>query len=514
MSFQELLMLWSGSPALNIALWAVLVLALLYFAREPAHQLLRSMGHRLYQALRAAAKSVLSAEQRLQSRNREVLLALAEEQEERNVEREFDRVNAVVQRDLAGYPALHRALSDQITKIDEDYRASTDVPPEPPKWVDAVDAVAKIPSNGDPVVAEVLENIRSTMERASKDAVREYRQASERRHKYLRRMLPYWRGVRGTLKHVHDKIDGLERRSLAIDNHMDRYEQIRNGKDRVVQSLSYSAITQFLISLLVLVIATMGGVINFHLIARPMSEMVGGASYIGPIQTADVAALVIIMIEIAMGLFLMESLRITRLFPIIGSLDDQMRRRMIVVTLTILTVLAGIEAALAYMRDLLALQEENLRQLLAAGEQQASAPAAFRWIPTIGQMVLGFVLPFALTFVAIPLESFMHSARTVLGAMIAGVLRAVAFVLRLIGQLLRGIARMLIYAYDLVIFLPLAIERGVMHLMNGHRREDDRRSELLSESDFERDRGSLDDELGEAPLDDLGPRHAGRESNA
>ena len=65
------------------------------------------------------------------------------------------------------------------------------------------------------------------------------------------------------------------------------------------------------------VIAAGGAVINFNLIALPMSEMVGGGSYIGDWKTSDVAALVIILVEVAMGLYLMESLRITRLFPVI-----------------------------------------------------------------------------------------------------------------------------------------------------------------------------------------------------
>ena len=48
-----------------------------------------------------------------------------------------------------------------------------------------------------------------------------------------------------------------------------------------------------------------------------MSEMFGGADYIGPYKTSDVAGLVIILIELTMGLFLLESLRITRLFSAI-----------------------------------------------------------------------------------------------------------------------------------------------------------------------------------------------------
>jgi hypothetical protein len=104
-----------------------------------------------------------------------------------------------------------------------------------------------------------------------------------------------------------------------------------------------------------------------------------------------------------MGLFLMESLRITRLFPIIGAMDDKMRHRMIIITFTLLAILAGVESALAFMRDRIAHDMEALRQTLAGVEQTALTTSM---IPTVGQMVMGFILPFALAFVAIPLESF------------------------------------------------------------------------------------------------------------
>jgi len=141
-----------------------------------------------------------------------------------------------------------------------------------------------------------------------------------------------------------------------------------------------------------------------------MAEMVGGSSYIGAARTSDIAALVIILVEITMGLFLLESLQITRLFPVITSLDDRVRKRMAMAALTILVIFAGIEASLAYMRDLLALDREALEQSLAG---VAAAQDSFRWVPSVGQMLLGFILPFALAFVGIPLESFVHSLRTV-----------------------------------------------------------------------------------------------------
>ena len=92
-----------------------------------------------------------------------------------------------------------------------------------------------------------------------------------------------------------------------------------------MQALSASSMTHFVASAFVLAIALLGGFINFHLIALPMSEMVGATSYVGPVRTSDIAALVIIFTEIAMGLFLMESLGITRLFPVISTMDDKLR---------------------------------------------------------------------------------------------------------------------------------------------------------------------------------------------
>jgi len=79
-------------------------------------------------------------------------------------------------------------------------------------------------------------------------------------------------------------------------------------------------------------------------------------------------------------------------------------------------------------------------------------------IPTYGQMIMGFILPFTLTFVAIPFESFVASSRTVLGLVVAFALRALAFVLRLLGNLGFYLSRLVINAYDLAIVPALWLE--------------------------------------------------------
>jgi hypothetical protein len=177
------------------------------------------------------------------------------------------------------------------------------------------------------------------------------------------------------------------------------------------------------------------------------------------LRTSEVAALVIIFVEASMGLFLMEAMRITHLFPRIATLNEHMRRRMMWIALVLLVTLAGVEAALALMRDLLIADKQALIQSLATVQQAAVNDGWVGRIPTAGQMLLGFILPFALAFIAIPLESLIHSSRTVGGVLLAALVSTLALVLRVLGNVTRRMSRVLITLYDVVIVLPLLIER-------------------------------------------------------
>jgi len=457
----------TSNTFLSMMIWIVLLLAALYFARKPFHRAMGSLSRIIHNAMRLAAASVMSAEKSLVQRNREVLMAAGLESAERLVEREFERIDAAVVRDLEGYPHLQRQISELTTRLDEDYNQSADVQPELPNWIPIIESIANIKHSGDSMVANMLGEINRTLTEQHKASIDNYRSSNAARHSILNKMLPVWRKVQKTLNDVGKSIGNLNQRAKSIDRYMDEYEQIRMQTDQAARRLSSSSLTQFFISGLVLMIAFGGALINFNLIALPMSEMVGGASYIGPYKTSDVAGLVIILIELTMGLFLMESLRITRLFPIIGSMDDKMRIRMIWITFSLLAILAGVESALAFMRDRIAQDMEALRQTLAGVEQISAATSL---IPTIGQMIMGFILPFALAFVAIPLESFVSSSRTVLGIVAAGALRLVAFILRLIGNVGFYSGRLVINLYDLIIFPSIWLE-GVISGSKGQKKE-------------------------------------------
>jgi len=455
MPFTDSLFGITSNPALSVLIWLLLLLAALYFARRPFHRAVHALSKVINNAMRFTASSVLLTEKRLVQRNREVLIAEGLENAERIIEREFYRIGSAVTRDLQGYPGLHRHMSEVITRLEEDFNKTSDVPPSLPNWINIIEAIANIKHSGDSMVANMLAEINRTLTEQHKSAIETYRISTSTRHSLLNKMKTMWRSLDKTITDVGKSITALNIRAKQIDEYMDNYQQIRKQTDKAVRMLSSSFMTRFFISSFFLCIALGGAIINFNLIALPMSEMVGGGSYIGPYRTPDVAALVIILMELGMGVFLMESLRITRLFPIIGSMDDKMRLRMIYITLTLLTVLAGVESALAFMQDRMLADMEALRQTLTGmGEMHGTVSN----IPAIGQMIIGFALPFALTFVAIPLESFISSSRMVTGIVCAGILRVTAFILRLIGNTGLYLGKFMITLYDLAIFPTLWLE--------------------------------------------------------
>jgi hypothetical protein len=455
MSWQELLNI-TPYPGLSLLLLFMSASMLMYFARRPLRMGLMHASNALYRACRLGSFALRQAAISMQLRNREVLLEQGRQAAGHAVEREFERIDSSVRKELGDYPALHRKVSEAVTAIEEDYQRSREVPPAPHAWTEAVVAIAGIP-NADGMVATMLESVKLSIESMEERAIKEYRQDSRERHRLLSGARTQWRELVRSLSGAEQKLQRLLDRASAIDNHMTNYTAISKGDEDAVRRLSASSLTEFFISGFVLAIAVGGAIINFNLIARPMAEMVGGTGAIGSLKVADIAALVIILVEISMGLFVMECLRITRLFPVIHSLDDRMRLRMLWISLAILASLATVEAGLAFMREIL-VQDELATSAMLRGDVASTTAPPFMWITTVAQMGLGFVLPFALTFVAIPLETFIHSMRTVLGMLTTGLLRAFATLLRMLGTILRGVGPFLAEVVDAVAFLPLWIE--------------------------------------------------------
>jgi hypothetical protein len=454
-------MIWPDNVMASALILFVIAMPFLYAARKLVHELFRSVGHMVGGPLRLGARWLFATARDMKERNKVVLLAHGREETGQHIEREFERISALVTRDLEGYPALQRKLLEEITRVEEDYKKCGEVPPPPPDWVEAVTAISKVKSDTNEMVQRILEEIKRSVHSIHDKALGEYRRAYESRHKILNGFMPFWRSLDKTFGQVDKKLTGLQDTSSKIDAQMEKYEQINKKTDKAEHALTVSAFTQFAIATLVLLIAVGGALVNFKLIALPFSEMVGAGDYLtATLRMSDVAALVLIFLEATMGLFVMETARITHLFPLIANMNERMRRRMFWGAVVFLFVFASIEAGLALMRDMLSADRQALVQSLA-NSQAAPPDPLLRMIPTTAQMVLGFFLPFALAFVAIPLESFVYSLRTVGGAFVVMVIRVIGFVLRVLGNLVRQLSKVLIGIYDVTIVLPLLIERVV-----------------------------------------------------
>jgi hypothetical protein len=438
----------------------------LYAARKPMHGVIHAVCTLLSQAMRFIARWLFLCADNLKLRNQSVLLAHGQESQVTVIEREFERVGNMVRKDMQEFPALQRRMMEETTRIEEDYRKCGEIPPPPPEWVSALQSVAKIKTGGD-IPRKLLEDINKSIQKIHDQTVAEFRRSYEERHKILQAMQPSWRSVEKMAGEMDKKMLTLQTDAKQIDGHMGKLQDIKAKDNKTEHALTVSGFVQLAISSLVMVIALGGAFINYKLIALPMSEMVGASDYItNSLKTSDVAALVIILMEASMGLFLLESLRITQLFPRIASMDDRMRQRLMYASLIFLVILAVIESSLALMRDILVADKVSLMRDLASAAP-AGSDGLLTSIPMIGQMIMGFVLPFALAFVAIPLESAVYSMRTVLGVFLVQAMRGLGFTLRFTGLLLKRLPKVLELAYDVLIVIPLLIERWVIGMRAG-----------------------------------------------
>ena len=452
---------WPDQVALSVLALFVLVTLFLYAARTPAHNVILATSNLFGHSLRFAARWLLGAADDLRQRNKAVLLAHGKSEVQSQIEREFERVTDMVRKDLGEFPALQRKMMDELTRIEDDYKKCGEVPPPPPEWVDALSTIANLKSGGD-IAKKMLDDLHKSVQKIHDKTITEFRKTYESRHKILSGLVPVWRSAEKIVKDIDTKLINLESNAKSIDIHMARYEEINAKSDKSEHALTVSAFVQLVISSLILLIAVAGAFINFKLIALPMSEMVGASDYITDnLRTSDVAALVIVLLEASMGVFLLEALRITHLFPTIGSMNDQMRKRVMWTALVLLFILAAIESSLALMRDMLIADKAAMLHDLATVAPVASNSLLTN-IPMVGQMVMGFVLPFVLAFVGIPLEVVVHSLRTVGGAVMVTVMRGIGFGLRFFAMIMGRVGRILISVYDITIVLPLMIERIVL----------------------------------------------------
>ena len=195
-----------------------------------------------------------------------------------------------------------------------------------------------------------------------------------------------------------------------------------------------------------------------------MSELVPAAARLGGVPVSTVSALVIVLMEAAVGIFMMDMLGITELFPKLSTLAPSRKRLILGLSMGGLFFLACVESSLAILREQIVEAEAVLKLALAGGPGEVGgvvSAASTSKIPVIGQAVLGFILPWILAMVAVPLEMFLDSGRHVLAALVAAMLGTLGNVVKVIAHASQALTTVILSVYDVYISIPLRIGRAV-----------------------------------------------------
>lgn len=455
------LYLWPDQPALSLLVLWIASVVFLWAARDPMLMLLRSVGQFAAEAFEGLARWCEGSAQELRKQSRAALLAAGKLEAQGKLEREFRRIDGTFTERLGQYSNLHRRLDDLLVELGADYERSAETPPDVPGWSAAVEAISRIPTPGDPNVQKVLESIRQSSREAEKRALQAHRDDTAHRHRVLGRMATRWKEVRDLLARMCDSVAKSLESTRRIHGYAEDFQKVNKDQELAARALTYSATRHFLVSSLVLAIALGGAFVNFQLIALPMSELVPAGARLGGMPVSSVSALVIVLMETALGIFLMDMLGITDLFPKLQGVPSSRRRMILFLALGGLFFLASVESSLAVLRERIAEADAALKLSLAGEESRLITRASASAIPVVGQAVLGFVLPWVLALVAIPLEMLLDSARHVLAALLVLVLQAGGHLGRIAAHSAGALAQMLASIYDVYVSIPLRIERGV-----------------------------------------------------
>lgn len=457
----ESIYFWPDNPVASLAALYAASAILLWAARTPMLQLLHGLGSSLDSGFNSMSTWCKTTAEAVRSRAHAVLLAAGKVELQGKMAREFHRIDQGFSDRLSNYSELHRKLDDLLQGLDNSYKECGVVPPDVPGWASTVETISQLPTSGDPNVQKVMESIRKSLLDAEKKALHSHREDASRRHKLLGGMLSPIKEIKSLMGRMQEAVTRSLETTTKINGYVDEYEQIRKSEEEANRALTYSAIKLFIISVIVLGIAVGGAFINFNLIALPMSELVPAGARVGGLPVATVSALVIVLMEAVLGIFIMDMLGITELFPRLAAMPISQRRMILGVSLGGLFFLASVESSLAILREQIVAADAALKMSLAGVENTAVMNASTSKIPVIGQAVLGFVLPWILAMVAVPLEMLLDSGRHVSASLAALTLSVVGNAVKIAGHVLNSVFKLLPNLYDAYIAIPLRIERMV-----------------------------------------------------
>ena len=430
---------WLEYPVLTSAAVIVLTLVLLYLLRGPVHSVILTFARSLQQGLRLFARICLRSEQRVAEGNMAVSKRLTQQLVQRRLGKEFVRIEKIVKADLVTYQRLANEIKMQLAAIDEDYRASAEVPPPSPEWVSAVTAIADLQMNAknSEVLGKILADINKTIDQHHKDALREHRWTVSNRHKLLSGLQPKWSKMMRLLSNIDSKVQGLGGRLANLDQQMARFELI--VADKGGRGLLASALARFSTMLVLLLVAMVAAWASQSLLSAALAQYPIASAQLD-IDLVTVASLAHIALTFAAGTLLFEAVGITQLFSMVTTVSLGLRKVVAVFAALMIIALISIEVFAVWQLSPVQLLPQNVP-----------------W-PQAMLVLVGVTLPMLVALAVVPLEHVLHTTRPVIGGLVQVLLHSAVASLRLLGNLCWQVGKLATRLSDIAIFLPLWLE--------------------------------------------------------
>jgi hypothetical protein len=270
--------------------------------------------------------------------------------------------------------------------------------------------------------------------------------------------------LRKDAEKLHDLDVNFNKNVKQINDAFAEFEDIMRSEDRTKIAARASIVVPWLIALLIMTIALSGVFLNFFLIERPMSEIVGEGARIAGVGLPTFAALIVIFLEFVTGVILMDALGFTRLIPAFESMSDKGKKILAVIAFIFLGAFSVLEVTLSMVREeIIETQQETSRIASAslispslttpqANPDAAAAPEngnAAQEVrkdglakATIAQIILAAIIPWLLAAAALPLETIIRSSVFMVSIASSYMLLALGFIFSSIGAPSQTIGRL------------------------------------------------------------------------
>ena len=436
-------------------LWLIIaaLIVLLYIARPQLHRLIRSIFFGLSHVFRYVARRLQQAGDNVYRRYIEIVAAHTAEALEQKLVGQARRLEARA-------PRIDRRMSAIVDSL-ETSRAELDETGETFRAIELDE--------------RTMDTFRTSLESAgdSKAKTRSTAAAADVRRavkEEIAPLRPQLNALRSELKplgentgRLRDLSAELERTSKKFNENLAQFEACIHPDyaHRRDAAQRQSILIPWVLALIVMTVALTGVFLNFFLIQRPMAEIVGDDLQVLGLPLPTAAALVVIFLEAVAGIVLMDAAGVTKLTQI-ATLPRLPKRILLYAAIAFLAAFSVFEALLAIQREaLIEIDQQTARMALGEDAGAGDDVSGGLSLTMLAQMILAVLIPWLLAIAAIPLETVIQNLVFILRLVAYQLLIFASFIFALLANALKALGLFFLRVYDLIIFLPLAIEQMV-----------------------------------------------------